>query len=250
MKACFFTFLTDSYRELIQFDLFEKSLKHFHPEIPLIVFGQNEINEIITQNPGVNMFKIKATAAKTLYNDYDLVINIDADHFIFGRFDEILANDYDVAAPSNYNNYENVSLSINSYLNNNYQIVSELSYIQAGLIASGNKSFWDTYEIACLRHVSYLTCADNDILNLVLQFGNFKFKLLDGVPSLNSPKRKCFYGCSSLNLENNIVIINDRPHLNGVPVKAYHVAKGSSKQKFDTIFNSDVVEWFHKTINS
>lgn len=248
MKSCFFTFLTDSYRNLIEFDLFKKSFTHFHPEIPLIVFDQARIDQLIRDNPGIDMFKIKATAAKTLYNDYDLVVNIDADHFIFGRFDEILLNDYEVAAPSNYNSYENVSLSINSYRNNIYNICPELSYIQAGLIASNSKSFWDTYEIASLRHASRMTCQDNDVLNLVLQFGNFKFKLLDGACDFNSPKRHCFYGCSSLNLENKIYISNNSPHLNGVPVKAYHVAKGGGKPKLKDIFNKDVVEWFYDTI--
>ena len=248
MKVCFFTFLTDSYKEFVEFDLFERSFKHFHPDIPLIVFDQNDINGLMEKNAGVDMYKIKATAAKTLYNNYDLVVNIDADHFIFDRLDEILLNDYDVAAPSNYNKFENVYLSINSYGGNTYNIVSELSYIQAGLIASSNKNFWDTYEISSLRHASNMTCRDNDVLNLVLQFGNFKFKLLDGEFGLDSSDRKCFYGCSSLGLESEICIINDKPCINGIPVKSYHVAKGHLKPKFNSIFNKDVVEWFYKKI--
>lgn len=248
MKACFFTFLTDSYRELIQYDLFEKSIKHFHPEIPLIVFRDNDINELRKIQPSLDLFKAKATAAKTLYNDYDLVINIDADHFIFDRLDEILENDYDVAAPSNYNLYENVSISLKSYRSNVYDVVPEKTYIQAGLIASSNKLFWDTYETVCMKHADGMTCRDNDILNLIIQFGNFNFKLLDGDYDVFSPHRKAFYGCSSLNLENQITIMDNKPCINGVPVKAYHVAKGGGKPKLHEIFNPDVVEWFYNTI--
>jgi hypothetical protein len=249
MKTCFFTFLQDSYRDLIEFDLFEKSFKHFHPDIPLIVFRDSEINKLQSLNSDLNMFNIKATAAKTLYDEYDLVVNIDADHIIFSRLDEILKNDYDVACPSNYNLYENVSISINSYLNKTYNIVPNEYYVQAGLIASGSKAFWNTYETASLRHSKHLTCADNDVLNLVLHFGNFKFKLLDNGWKYDSPNRKSFYGCSSLNLEKECKIINGIPCINNIPLKCYHVARGLAKPKFSELFNKEIVDWLYDTIN-
>jgi hypothetical protein len=194
MKVCFFTFLTESYKNNIEYDLFEKSLKHFHPDIPLILFKDEEIKEFKKIHHSLDLYKAKATAAKSLYDEYDLIINIDADHFIFGRFDEILENNFDVAAPSNYNLYENVDLSIESYKGNKYKIICEKKYIQAGLIASNNKNFWNAYENASIKHSDSLTCKDNDVLNLVVEFGGFDFKLLDGDFDLDSSYRKCFYG--------------------------------------------------------
>jgi hypothetical protein len=194
------------------------------------------------------MFNIKATAAKSLYQDYDLIVNIDADHIIFSRLDEILANDYDVACPSNFNLYENVSISLTSYRDRVYNIVPPEYYVQAGLIASSNKLFWDTYETASLRHAKFMTCADNDVLNMVLHFGNFKFKLLDNGWKLDSPKRKSFYGCSSLNLEKECKIIDNIPCINNIPLKCYHVARGSAKPKFKELFNSETVNWLYDTI--
>jgi hypothetical protein len=245
MKTCFFTIVQSQYRGCIEYELFEKSFKHFHPEIPLFVVDDSEIKNLADKHPGINLYKIKASAAKLFYNEYDLVVSIDADHFIFSRLDEILKADYDVAAPSNNNQYENVSLSINSYLNNNYNIVSEEKYIQAGLIASTSKSFWDTYESASLRHADYMTCKDNDVLNMVVQFGNFNFKLLDGDWSPTSDERKCFYGCSSLNMEHLAYIKNDEVKINNIPLKCYHVAKGGSKPKFNQLFSEDVQNWFY-----
>jgi len=250
MKTCFFTFLQERYKSFIDFELFEKSFKHFHPEIPLIVFGDKEIEGLINASKGqLNMFNIKATAARTLYDEYDLVVNIDADHIIFSRLDEILSNDYDVACPSNFNEYENVSLSITSYRNNNYNIVPFEYYVQAGLIASGNKSFWDTYETASLRHSRFLTCADNDVLNLVLHFSNFNFKLLDGGWKIDSPKRNAFYGCSSLNLESKCTLVNNVPCINNIPLKCYHIARGHAKPKFNELFNQEIVQWLYERIN-
>jgi hypothetical protein len=48
VKTCFFTFLQKSYENIIEFDLFEKSFKHFHPEIPLVVFKDEEIEKFQT----------------------------------------------------------------------------------------------------------------------------------------------------------------------------------------------------------
>ena len=180
MRTCFFTFVTDSYAQYIEFDLFEKSFKHFHPDIPLFVLRDAEIDNLKRKHNSLDMYNIKATAAKTFYDDYDLVVNIDADHFIFSRLDEILQGDFDVACPSNVNYYENVDISINTYLNNRYNIVTGEQYVQAGLIASSSKQFWNAYEAASIRHAHQMTCKDNDVLNLVLQFGDYNFKLLDG----------------------------------------------------------------------
>lgn len=248
MKTCFFTILTAEYSRCIEYELFEKSFKHFHPDIPLFVVGESEIQKLKQENPSLDLYKAKASAAKLFYNDYDLVVNIDADHFIFGRFDEILKGDYDVAAPSNHNNYENVSISIGSYRGNNYNIVPEEKYVQAGLIASTSKAFWDTYEAASLRHADSMTCRDNDVLNLVLQFGNFKFKLLDGGWSPTDPDRSCFYGCSSLALENICTLVNDVPCINNIPVKCYHVARGGAKPTFKQLFNKEITDWLYEKL--
>lgn len=250
MKTCFFTIAQKEYVKCIEFDLFYRSFKYFHPDIPLYVVSDNEIKVLQDNQPGLNLYNIKASAAKLFYNEYDLVVNIDADHFIFDRFTEILDGDYDVAAPSNFNMYENVSINLTTYRNNTYNIVPELQYIQAGLIASTNKDFWKAYEKASIGYSDYMTCRDNDVLNLVIRFGGFNFKLLDGGWSLNDPKRKSFYGCSSLNLEKDCVIHDNIPKINGIPLKCYHVARGGVKPKFANLFSSDVVNWLYEKINN
>lgn len=250
MKTCFFTILQSGYKNCVQYDLFEQSFKHFHPDVPLFVVGDEDIKKLCAKTPGLDMYKIKASAASLFYNDYDLVVNIDADHFIFGRMEEILAGDFDVAAPSNFNLYENVHLTIESYNGVTYNIVPQLQYIQAGLIASTSKDFWKTYEKASLQHANHMMCRDNDVLNMVLQFGNYNFKLLDGDYHPMSADRKCFYGCSSLNLENQCIISSDEPRIFNKPVRCYHVARGegAAKPKFNQLFNADVVNWLYERI--
>jgi hypothetical protein len=250
MKTCFFTILQDSYKNYsgIEYNLFEKSFKHFHPDIPLFVVGDKEIAELRKSIPSLDLFKMKASAAKLFYNDYDLVVNIDSDHFFFDRLDEILAGDFDVAAPSNFNYYENVSLKIESYNGKIYNIVPDQKYIQAGLVASTSKEFWDTYEKASVKHADHMTCKDNDVLNLVVEFGNFDFKVLDGGWTPNDVNRHSYYGCSSLNLEKECTIVNGKPFIRGKPLKCYHVARGGAKPKFNQLFNEEVVTWLNEKI--
>lgn len=248
MKTCFYTILQKNYSGCIESDLFIKSFKYFHPDIPLFIVDDDLIARLIAETPGLDFYNMKASAAKLFYDEYELVVNIDADHFIFGRMDEILEGDFDVAAPSNYNYYENVGVSLTSYRGNVYNIIPEEKYAQAGLIASTSKEFWKTYEKASLLHAPHMTCRDNDVLNMVLQFGNYNFKVLDGGWTPTDPNRYCYYGCSSLSLESKVQLINDTPCIDNIPIRCYHVARGSAKPKFAQLFPQPITNWFNDRI--
>ena len=89
MKICFFTWITDNYKNtIVDFDNFYKSFKYFHPDIDLIIFGQKEIDALFNEKKWLYSDNCKASFAKLLYNDYDLVVNIDSDFYIFERLDE------------------------------------------------------------------------------------------------------------------------------------------------------------------
>jgi hypothetical protein len=87
MKTVFYTIIGDSHYHGCRTDEFIKSFKMFHPDIDLIVFGQKEIDETFSSNPKLNFYNSKPTFAKKLYNDYDLVVNIDSDHLILNSLD-------------------------------------------------------------------------------------------------------------------------------------------------------------------
>jgi len=113
----------------------------------LKVFEQNEIDALFNEKKWLYSDNCKASFAKLLYNDYDLVVNIDSDFYIFDRLEEILKGDYDVAACANYNAVMNVELKKTNLNDIDIQYVSKEKYIQGGLIASTSKKFWDDYEI-------------------------------------------------------------------------------------------------------
>ena len=76
MKTVFYIIIGDSHYHGCRTDEFIKSFKTFHPDINLVVFGQKEIDETFANNPKLNFYNSKPTFAKKLYNDYDLVVNI------------------------------------------------------------------------------------------------------------------------------------------------------------------------------
>jgi hypothetical protein len=253
MRTVFFTIISSSHYEGCRTDEFIKSFKKFHPDIDLILFQDTEIQKVFQEDKRLNFYNSKAAFAKLLYNDYDLVVNIDADHLIFDRLEEILIGDYDVAAPANYNNEINVKISItcdssHGHISSN-DFVSYEKYIQGGLIASTSKQFWDQYYEASIRYSHLLGNKENDVLNIICHMLPYKFKILDGDWIYTSEKFNCYYGCTSLGRERQAIIDNEKIKLDGKPIKAYHFARaGNVKVPIHYLFNHDVCSFINNKI--
>ena len=239
-KVVFFSAVSDEFYHPCRTGDFIKSFNHFHPDIELKIFRDAEIKEIFAKDERLNFYNCKASFSQ--YVEADLKVWIDVDHLILGRMDSVLANDYDVACPANYNLYQNASL-IN---------LDEDLYLQGGIIASANKEFWNRYEELSLKYAMTQTHKDNDVLNAI--FANeskyFKFKYLDGANRFDRPEFKEFYGCSSLNQEDKIIVNNNRIELNEKPVIAYHFAKGDKNKPHPrSLFSNEVINWINENLN-
>jgi len=221
-STCFFTIVDDRYYYPIGTHKFINSFKRFHPDIDLIVFRQDMIDKVFKEK-GINFYNAKPTFAKLLTDQYERVINIDADYVICGRLTEILDTEWEVGAAWNYNSYENMSV----------ESVDEKSYVQAGLVGSSKLEFWDIWEEENKKAMGY-KCKENDILNLVW-YNNPKVKEMN---RLIWDKDKNYLGCKSLGQESKVRVEDDRLTLNGEEFKAYHWAKGAVFPKLD-FSNSD-----------
>jgi hypothetical protein len=254
MKTVFYIIIGDSHYHGCRTDEFIKSFKTFHPDIDLVVFGQKEIDETFATNPKLNFYNSKPTFAKKLYNDYDLVVNIDADHLVFGRMDEILVGDYDVAIPTNFNSWLNSGIGTNTFANtcgvfSSNVLIPYEKYIQGGLIASTSKLFWDQYEYASLNFSDLFGNKENDVLNLLCHMLPFNVKVLEGHYEYTHSDFNCYYGCSSLGRENQIVVNDNKLELDGKPVKAYHFARGGNNKPHPAeLFSKEVVDFIYNNI--
>lgn len=236
MKTVFFTIVDDAHFYPEGTHLFINSFKRFHPDIDLVVFRQNTIDKVFKEK-GINFYQAKPTFAKLLTSSYDLVVNIDADHIITGRLDAILEGDYDIGAPWNYNDYENAS----------FGEITEKMYLQAGIVASTNKKFWDNWEEANKDAMKYIR-KENDILNLVAyQKIKTSWQIYGNVVKIFDEK-KDYYGCKSLGREPEFYIEDDKLMCRGERIYAYHFARGNVFPKLDfrnMPLKDDVKAWLY-----
>lgn len=216
MKTVFFTIVDDRVFYPGGTHILVNSFKRFHPDIDLVVFRQDMIDKVFKEK-NINFYQAKPTFAKLLTSKYDLVVNIDCDHIITGRLDEVLKGDYDVGAPWNFNDYENAS----------FENITEEMYLQAGMVASTNKKFWDVWEIENRDAMKYLR-KENDIVNLVVynHMPELKLNIFD--------RHENYYGCKSLGREPSFTINEQGETIcRDEKVVAYHFARGNVFPKLD-----------------
>lgn len=234
-KAVFFTFVSDNYYYPVGTFKMINSFKRFHPDIDLVVFRQDMVDKVFSNNRGINFYNAKPVFAKLLTEEYDLVVNIDADSVVLGRLDAILDQDYEVGSVMNLNDYENRSI----------ENVTEKMFLNAGLVASRNPEFWDIWDKANDgENVMKYTCKENDVLNLVWyndpKVKKMKRKVFD--------KAKDYYGCKSLGKESEFYMDGNKVMCRKEQVFIYHHAKGGvlPKLEFDKMgFSQEVVRFMN-----
>jgi hypothetical protein len=232
MKKVCFTAVDDKRYYPTGTHIMVNSFRRFHPDIDLVVFRQDTADKIMRD--GVTWYNAKPNFAERLF-DYDLIANMDADHVITGRMTEVFDNvDYDVAAPMNFNDYENTSV----------ENVTEEMFLQGGLIASTNKDFWMKWMERNVDAMKY-KCRENDIMNLVIynDMPQLKLKVLD--------KEKDYYGCKSLNRESEFYLQEGKLMCRKEQVLCYHWAKGGQFPKlvWDRLPFTDEVRIWLESLN-
>lgn len=230
--AVCFTIVDDRYFYPVGAHIFINSFKRFHPDIPLVVFRQDMIDKVFAEKK-INFYMAKPTFAKLLTDEYELVVNMDADTIVTGRMTEVFDKEYEVGGAWNFNDYEN-----SSFLN----ITAEM-YVQAGLVGSRNPKFWDIWERENKNAMIY-DRQENDILNKVW----YNDPEVSKMNRVIYDKDKDYYGCKSLGRESEFQVYSDKLWCRGEQVLAYHWAKGAvfPKLQFDNPemgFSPESIKW-------
>lgn len=237
MKTVVYTIVSDNYYYAAGAHKFINSFIYFHPDIDLVVFRDDVINKVFKEHD-INFYNAKPTFAKLLTDKYDLVINIDCDTVVTARLESVLKGDYAVGSVFNYNEFENAS----------FENIDEKMYLQAGLVASTSKKFWDEWEKANKNAMKYVR-QENDVLNKVV-YGEgkdpkYNLKIFD--------KDYGYMGCKSLGQEEKFYVKEDSLWCNKQRVYAYHHAKGKNfpKLQYENMgFTWDVQRFLNNVSNS
>lgn len=232
MKKCCFTAVDDNLYYPEGTHIFINSFKRFHPDIDLVVFRQDVVDKLFAEK-NINWYQAKPFLAELLFDQYQLICNIDADTVITGRLTEVFDQiDYEVGAAWNFNDYENAS----------FENIEEGMYLQAGMVASTNRAFWKNWQRMNSKAMDYPR-KENDILNLVVynEMPDLTLKIFD--------KERDYYGCKSLGREPEFYIEDDKLMCRGEQILAYHFARGNVFPKLDfknMPLQEEVKEWLYQ----
>ena len=168
-KVCFFSIASKDHMKY--FEMMKNSLSKFHPNIPLLLWDDNKIDKYKDKE-----FFYRATPiiAKELIDQYDCVVKLDADQIITGDLSHIWEGDYDVAVVNNSNPREQKIYPVSVWN------INPLAYVNCGLVAMKSKRFIEHWFNQCFsNHFSTYQFREQDLLNILLQYGDYKVKRLD-----------------------------------------------------------------------
>ncbi len=223
----------------------EKSFKHFHPDIPFIIYGDKEIKETGIQTPH---FFYLATPyyARQLIKEYQQVIKIDADSIITAPL-EIIDNpeNFDVGVVFNWtrdaisNTVKVWDITPQGYFNNGFVVFRSAELIE---------HIWKLCNQAYFRNYPF---GEQDMLNIVCYYGNYKVKCLDMGDSWYGLRSKSEW--SKAIMRDGLMVIPKGKDLfpeQDKTIRAIHFAGGKVdvKMNYKIYFNEECSEYMDSLI--
>lgn len=184
--------------------------------------------------------------AKHLMKDYECVVRIDSDAIVTGDISSCWEGDFDVAVAQNANPREIVAQQ--QMMGRTVQVwdIDALKeYVNCGFVVMKSEEFVDHWLSLCTperqgRYQFY----EQDFLNILCFYGNYKVKLLDKLPDNK------FWGLSSKGYWSEIIMDKDKklilpknsgnefdawPTDNDKEIVYIHMAGGNQPGKFDKL---------------
>ena len=224
----------------------EASFKKFHKNIPFKIYGPEYCAKAKEED---NDFFYKATPwiARELLEEYELVVKMDADSVVCGNLDHIIKDEtYGVGVVSNYSKSD-----LQLYGAVAVWDIKPEEYFNCGLVAMRDKNFVNNWFRLCqsdrFRNYRY---REQDLLNILCHYGDYKVKLLDNSELLNGLLGKDLWHASELENKNIVVKFraDDGAEVAQRTIKVIHWGGGnaSNKMAFETKFTTEVAEYLRE----
>lgn len=221
-----------------EFQKMSNSFKKFHPDVPLLRWGDEKIKSYSDQN---FFYRAGPIIAKELIAEYDCVIKIDSDTVITGDLSDLWTGNFDVGIVNNSNPRE-----FQSYP---YQLwdIHPYAYANAGLVSLRSEKFITHWLQLCIGgHFMAYQMREQDLLNIMIHYGDYAVKRFDEGDSFYGLASKGYWAEIQLKEDGSLFLPKGE---DGWPdkdkiIRAIHVAGGNVSNKFDfhTRFQPDVVK--------
>lgn len=223
-----------------------KSLRKFHTEeeLPIVVIGGEKLDTLLKQDP---MFYYRATPiiAKDLWRQgYNEIIKIDADSVITGDISHVWKGDFEVGVVNNGNPRETAKYPVSVWNIHPY------SYVNAGFVVMKSARFIDHWFNLCNSvHFDYYQMKEQDLLNIMVFYMDFKVAFLDGGNKWHGLISKQ-YGPLMKVVDNKLILPKNEewPANEDKEICVIHFAGGRmpDKMNFKLYFKEEVVKWLEK----
>jgi len=228
-------------------EMLAKSLRKFYDAktLPFRIYGNEDIAKF--KDPAF-FYRATPLIAKDLIKEYELVIKIDADSLITGNLDFILnSTGWDVGTVYNWNRTDPLTYGLVSVAS-----LAPQEYYNCGFVAMRNADFINHWDRLCHSvHFDRLQYREQDILNLVCHYGNFKVKCFDDYDPVYN--YSAWHGLRSKGEWNKIIVQNnelvlpkadDRYPERDKQIKVIHWAGGNGvKMNYKAFFTEEVIKY-------
>ena len=221
------------------------SLRKFHSEkeLPMVVIGPDKLKEILPKDP---MFFYRATPiiAKDLWNQgYDTIIKIDSDSIITSDLSHTWSDEFDVGVVNNSNPREMKRQEVNVWN------IHPLSYVNCGYVVMKSERFINHWFNLCNSfHFDFYQYKEQDLLNIMVFYMDFKVAFLDGGNKWNGLISKGYWPQIELRKDKLVLPKNDEWGQEDKEICVLHWAGGNQPDKlnFKIHFKPEVAKWLEK----
>ena len=229
-------------------DMMTKSLRKFHTaeELPLVVIGPEELKTRLIDP----FFFYRATpiiASELFDKGYETVIKIDSDSIICGDISASWTNksvDASVVLNSNPREWKNFQYTIWD--------IPPFQYLNCGFVSMRNKAMVEHWRTLCMGpHFVPYQMKEQDLLNIICQYGDYLVNLLDSSNGLWGLSGKGYF--QDMVVRKNKLWLDPQP--DGYPratcqVKIIHFAGGNEPNKcnYKIRFRPEVVKFIDKLV--
>ena len=238
MKTIFTSHCQNDWYEAVGAKKLKNSARHFHPDIEMLIHGDNIISEIRQKYPWSSWYTFDPLVAEYYINDYELIVHFDADSMITGKLDELLIGDFELAGVRNNNDIGRTTNQPGLMCSPTPGRDPTTYSLNAGLVAATSKAFWNEFKE---RNKTLGYCigpgngfGEQDIWNLIFWEGKYRAKILDPKESnvyYGVSQQECAVGAPIENAWKNLYMKDNELYCRNKKVKVIHHASGHKVPK-------------------